>query len=179
VVTIGGGAPQPALFVVGALSSLDRAASVPPPSLLAGHSLGEYAALFAAGCFDFATGVRLVRRRGDLMSRARGGGILAMVRAPVEAVTDAGLAAAARAAPVPRRRSGGSRRTPNTWSTRSAGAAGAISPITERGPAAERTRGQRVSVAARRPCPSGAGCSPAARPPGATGRRPVGRTLIR
>lgn len=78
---------QPALFVVGALSSLDQAASG-PPSFVAGHSLGEYAALFAAGCFDFATGVRLVRRRGELMSRARGGGMLAVVRAPVEAVTE-------------------------------------------------------------------------------------------
>ncbi|SNY24327.1 ACP S-malonyltransferase [Paractinoplanes atraurantiacus] len=70
---------QPALFVVGALGHLDRLRSEPPPSHLAGHSLGEYPALFAAGSFDFATGVRLVQRRGELMGRARGGGMLAVL----------------------------------------------------------------------------------------------------
>lgn len=35
-----------------------------------GHSLGEYSALCAAGVFDFETAVRLVRRRGELMSEA-------------------------------------------------------------------------------------------------------------
>ena len=65
---------QPALFVVEALGSLAAAADGPAPAVLAGHSLGEYAALFAAGCFDFATGVRLVQRRGELMGRACGGG---------------------------------------------------------------------------------------------------------
>lgn len=70
---------QPALFVVEALGWLTRSAAEPAPDYLAGHSLGEYAALFASGCFDFATGVRLVRRRGELMSRARDGGMLAVL----------------------------------------------------------------------------------------------------
>jgi trans-AT polyketide synthase/acyltransferase/oxidoreductase domain-containing protein len=69
---------QPALFVVSALTYLARD-PVPEPGLLAGHSLGEYGALFAAGCFDFATGVRLVRERGALMGQARGGGMLAVL----------------------------------------------------------------------------------------------------
>ncbi len=77
---------QPALFVVSALEFLDRAQRDGLPKYLAGHSLGEYAALFAAGCFDFGTGVRLVRRRGELMARAAGGGMLAVVGAPVEEV---------------------------------------------------------------------------------------------
>jgi [acyl-carrier-protein] S-malonyltransferase len=48
-------------------------------SLVAGHSLGEYSALVAAGALDFPTALRLVRRRGELMSAARGGGMAAII----------------------------------------------------------------------------------------------------
>ena len=37
---------------------------------MAGHSLGEYSALVAAGALDFATALKLVRRRGELMQEA-------------------------------------------------------------------------------------------------------------
>jgi len=40
------------------------------PASLAGHSLGELSALAAAGAFSFEDGLRLVRRRGELMKRA-------------------------------------------------------------------------------------------------------------
>jgi len=40
------------------------------PSLVAGHSLGEWSALVAAGVISFADGVRLVQRRGALMQEA-------------------------------------------------------------------------------------------------------------
>lgn len=39
-------------------------------ALVAGHSLGEYSALTAAGCFDLATAARLLRQRGDAMQAA-------------------------------------------------------------------------------------------------------------
>jgi trans-AT polyketide synthase/acyltransferase/oxidoreductase domain-containing protein len=71
---------QPALFVVNALSQLALDGNRPQPRFLAGHSLGEYNALLAAGCFDFATGVRIVRRRGELMAQATGGGMTAVLR---------------------------------------------------------------------------------------------------
>jgi [acyl-carrier-protein] S-malonyltransferase len=40
------------------------------PGVAAGHSLGEYSALVAAGAFDFADAVRAVRERGRLMQEA-------------------------------------------------------------------------------------------------------------
>ncbi|MFF0854552.1 ACP S-malonyltransferase [Streptomyces sp. NPDC003280] len=71
---------QPALFAVSALGYLERQAADPVPAdYLVGHSLGEYVALFAAGVFDFETGLRLVQRRGALMAEAGGGGMAAVV----------------------------------------------------------------------------------------------------
>ncbi|WP_421109279.1 ACP S-malonyltransferase [Streptomyces sp. NEAU-S77] len=79
---------QPALYVVGALSYLRRADQDPvPPDILIGHSLGEYVALFASGAFDFETGLRLVRRRGELMAAAGGGGMAAVVGTDEPTVT--------------------------------------------------------------------------------------------
>ncbi len=49
------------------------------PDYVAGHSLGEYNALFAAGVFDFETGLNLVQKRGELMSEARGGKMAAVI----------------------------------------------------------------------------------------------------
>ncbi|WP_069883777.1 ACP S-malonyltransferase [Streptomyces luteocolor] len=71
---------QPALYVVSALTWLRTRREDPtPPDYLVGHSLGEYVALFAAGAFDFETGLRLVARRGELMSRAAGGRMAAVL----------------------------------------------------------------------------------------------------
>ena len=71
---------QPLLFTVCALMYLDRVQETGmKPDLVAGHSVGEFAALFAAGVFDFATGLRLVQKRGELMSRVIGGGMAAVV----------------------------------------------------------------------------------------------------
>ncbi|GAB2675321.1 ACP S-malonyltransferase [Saccharopolyspora gloriosae] len=71
---------QPALYVVGTLAYRKwREDGAAEPDRFAGHSLGEYCALHAAGAFDFATGLRLVQRRGELMSQARGGGMVAVL----------------------------------------------------------------------------------------------------
>ena len=71
---------QPALFVVNALMWRARAdEGRPAPAFVAGHSLGEYNALLAAGVFDFVTGLTLVRERGALMGRVSGGGMAAVI----------------------------------------------------------------------------------------------------
>mgnify|MGYP001066860381 CR=1 FL=1 len=71
---------QPALFVVNALTWRARVdEGKPAPAYVAGHSLGEYNALLAAGVFDFATGLELVRERGALMGRVSGGGMAAVI----------------------------------------------------------------------------------------------------
>jgi [acyl-carrier-protein] S-malonyltransferase len=48
------------------------------PDYVAGHSLGEYSALVASGCLDFADAVRLVRKRGQYMQEAVPSGVGAM-----------------------------------------------------------------------------------------------------
>jgi malonyl CoA-acyl carrier protein transacylase len=78
---------QPALYVVSALSYLKRLETTrSAPAIVAGHSLGEYAALFAAGAFDFVTGLQLVIKRGQLMSRAAPGGMAAVIGLTAERI---------------------------------------------------------------------------------------------
>ncbi len=62
---------QPALFATAYALWEEFSRQVPvPPTAGAGHSLGEYTALAAAGVFDYPTGLRLVAARGAAMSRA-------------------------------------------------------------------------------------------------------------
>jgi malonyl CoA-acyl carrier protein transacylase len=71
---------QPALFVVNAMTYRMRIDDgKPAPDFVAGHSLGEYNALLAAGVFDFATGLTLVNRRGEIMGQVSGGGMAAVI----------------------------------------------------------------------------------------------------
>ncbi len=48
------------------------------PICMAGHSLGEYTALVAAGALDFSDGIQLVRKRAELMQSAVPAGVGAM-----------------------------------------------------------------------------------------------------
>ncbi|MBZ5524043.1 MAG: ACP S-malonyltransferase [Acidobacteriia bacterium] len=70
---------QPCLYAVNALYYYKAISQGPIPDYLAGHSLGEYNALLAAGVFDFLTGLRLVKKRGELMSQAKNGAMGAVI----------------------------------------------------------------------------------------------------
>lgn len=80
---------QPALLLVSiaALEALRRRGH--EPDAVAGHSLGEYSALVAAGALTFEDALRLVRRRGELMARVGEsvrGAMAAIIGLPPEAV---------------------------------------------------------------------------------------------
>ncbi len=77
---------QPALYVVDTLQYLKTLLESRPPDFVAGHSLGEYAALFASGVFDFETGLRLVRTRAQLMKAAPAGAMMAVMGIPMAQV---------------------------------------------------------------------------------------------
>ena len=80
---------QPALFVVNALTYRARLDDGKPlPAFVAGHSLGEYNALLAAGVFDFASGLSLVARRGQIMGQVSGGGMAAVIGMEPAAIQD-------------------------------------------------------------------------------------------
>lgn len=61
---------QPAIFVVSSIAYEILRENGIMPSISAGHSLGEYSALFAAGSLKFSDGVSLVRKRGRFMQDA-------------------------------------------------------------------------------------------------------------
>ncbi len=62
---------QPAILAASvALWRLWQAEGGAQPAFVAGHSLGEYSALVAAGCLPFADAVKLVELRGQLMQQA-------------------------------------------------------------------------------------------------------------
>jgi len=71
---------QPALFAVNAMTYLKHVEESGEQAVYtAGHSLGEYNALYAAGVFDFSTGLKLVQKRGEIMSKVEGGGMAAVL----------------------------------------------------------------------------------------------------
>jgi len=73
---------QPAMLAAGvAVWSVWNEKQADRPSLMAGHSLGEYSALVCSGALDFADGIRLVRDRGLFMQAAvaQGEGAMAAI----------------------------------------------------------------------------------------------------
>lgn len=72
---------QPAIYTVSAMIKAVLNKNGIKAAAAAGHSLGEYSALYAAGVLSFADGLNLVRRRGELMDQAdpEGKGTMAAV----------------------------------------------------------------------------------------------------
>ena len=70
---------QPALYVVSYLHALSLIEDGLRPTLSAGHSVGEFAALASAGSIGFADGLQMVAKRGEIMSQVEGGGMAAVI----------------------------------------------------------------------------------------------------
>jgi [acyl-carrier-protein] S-malonyltransferase len=85
---------QPCLLAtsIAALRALEERADV-APAVVAGHSVGEYAALVAAGVLELPAALRLVARRGELMAAASSGSggmaaVIGLDRSSVERVVE-------------------------------------------------------------------------------------------
>lgn len=91
---------QPAILAtsVAYLAALRGRGLLPPPAFVAGHSLGEYAALVVAGALAFEDALPIVRRRGELMQEHGAGAMAAIIGLPSAVV--AALAAEAGAEPA-------------------------------------------------------------------------------
>ena len=70
---------QPAIYTCSAMYLEKVKADGLDYDYVAGHSLGEYDALLAAGVFDFETGLKLVAKRGEAMAAQNGKGTMAAV----------------------------------------------------------------------------------------------------
>ncbi|MGA7938192.1 MAG: ACP S-malonyltransferase [Kovacikia sp.] len=70
---------QPCLYVVESILADLLKSHGQQPDLVAGHSLGEYVALYTADVFDFETGLRLIKQRAELMDRASDGLMAALL----------------------------------------------------------------------------------------------------
>jgi [acyl-carrier-protein] S-malonyltransferase len=80
---------QPCLYVVESILADLMRERGHQPDLVAGHSLGEYIALYVAGVFDWSAGLHLVKRRAELMDSTAGGMMAALMnfdREQLEAV---------------------------------------------------------------------------------------------
>lgn len=88
---------QPAILTVACAQLAVLTAYGFRPDVVAGHSLGEYGALVAAGALDFAAAVRICRQRGAFMQAAvePGVGAMAAILGLDEARVEAACAAAA------------------------------------------------------------------------------------
>jgi len=70
---------QPSLYVVETILADLLRERGHKPDLVAGHSLGEYIALYIAGVFEWSAGLNLVKRRAELMDNATGGMMAALM----------------------------------------------------------------------------------------------------
>lgn len=70
---------QPALYTISCIISEILKSAGLKPSAAAGHSAGEYAALYMAGVWDFETGLRIIAERARLMHHCNQPGAMAAV----------------------------------------------------------------------------------------------------
>ena len=71
---------QPCLYVIQTLLiDLLKQTAKSSPNVVAGYSLGEYLAMYAAEVFDFETGLKLIKRRAEIMHRAPKGTMVALI----------------------------------------------------------------------------------------------------
>jgi [acyl-carrier-protein] S-malonyltransferase len=79
---------QPAILLtsIAYLRALRSRGLLPDADYVAGHSLGEYSAMVAAGSLDFEDALRLVRRRGELMQQHGAGAMVAILGLAAEDV---------------------------------------------------------------------------------------------
>jgi trans-AT polyketide synthase/acyltransferase/oxidoreductase domain-containing protein len=70
---------QPALYCVSFLAYQAKLAEKCIPSMAAGHSVGEFAALASAKAFSFSDGLKMVAKRSEIMAKVKGGGMAAVI----------------------------------------------------------------------------------------------------
>ncbi len=78
---------QPAILTtsIAALEALKSKLNI-KPDFVAGHSLGEYAALYEAGVFDLQTALKLISKRAEFMNEVKGGTMAAVLGAYEDAL---------------------------------------------------------------------------------------------
>ncbi len=81
---------QPAIVAtsIAALESFKSQFDI-KPSYTAGHSLGEYCAMYASGVMDLEVTMKLIQKRAELMGKTEGGSMAAVLSAPDGAVEEA------------------------------------------------------------------------------------------
>ena len=81
---------QPAIVTmsIAALEALKSKLNI-TPNYTAGHSLGEYCAMFCSGVMDLKTTLKAIQKRASLMSEVKGGMMGAILNAPEGAVEEA------------------------------------------------------------------------------------------
>ena len=79
---------QPALYLTSYLHARSLLEDGAKPSFSAGHSVGEFAALASAEAMSFLDGLRMVAKRGEIMSKVSGGGMAAVIGLESEGIRE-------------------------------------------------------------------------------------------
>lgn len=79
---------QVAIYFVNTMYYHEMVRNNKKPDFVVGHSLGEFNALQVAGVFDFETGLRLVQKRGQIMSQAHDGAMAAIMGPDCESIVN-------------------------------------------------------------------------------------------